>query len=294
MTVSKNIRYSIISPVRDEAEYVERTIDSVASQTIRPIQWVIVNDGSTDATGRLVEEAATQHAWIKIVHREDHGGRRAGGGVVEAFYAGLEQLEDQRWDYLAKLDGDVTFDPDYFERCFHEFALAPKLGIAGGLICKDAAGMLSAESKGDPAFHVRGATKIYRRECWKELGGLVRSAGWDTIDELKANMLGWSTLTFPDIKIVHHRPAGAAYGAWSNWVKNGRANYVASYHPLFMAVKCISRALRRPYRLEAFGLWMGFCEGYVKKGWRIDDPKLIKYFRGQQLRRLLGRPSLWS
>jgi poly-beta-1,6-N-acetyl-D-glucosamine synthase len=289
-----NVRYIIVAPVRDEAAYVRRTIESVASQTSLPAQWVIVDDGSTDETGRLIEEAAAKYSWIKAVRRENRGPRRAGGGVVEAFYAGLKCLEDEEWEYLVKLDGDVAFEPDYFERCFEEFAKEPRLGIGGGLICNNIGGILQAESKVDPAFHVRGATKIYRRKCWQDLGGLVQAPGWDTIDELKANMFGWSTRTFPDIKIVHHRPAGAAYGTWSNWVKNGRANYVAGYHPVFMLLKCISRIFRKPYGIAALGLWVGFCGGYAKGVWRVDDPTFIQYFRRQQIRRLFGQSSLWD
>jgi biofilm PGA synthesis N-glycosyltransferase PgaC len=288
------IPYIIISPVRNEADYIPRTIESVLSQTIRPARWIIVNDGSKDGTGRVIDEAAAQHNWIKTVHREDCGVRRAGGGVVEAFYAGFKLLGSEPWQYLVKLDGDVTFEPEYFERCFARFAEESRLGIAGGLICNLVDGVLRPESKVDPAFHVRGATKIYRRECWEGIDGLVQAVGWDTVDELKANMLGWSTRTFADIKIVHHRPAGAAYGTWPNWVKNGRANYAAGYHPVFMLLKCISRIFKRPYGIAALGLWTGFCSGYTKRIWRVDDPALMRYFRSQQVRRLLGRPSLWG
>jgi biofilm PGA synthesis N-glycosyltransferase PgaC len=287
-------RYVIISPVRNEAEHLKNTITSVVSQTIQATQFIIVNDGSTDETGAIAEEAAKRHSWIKSVSRPDRGVRRAGEGVMEAFYAGFGLLGGEQWHYLVKLDGDVTFGPDYFERCFAHFAAEPRLGIAGGLVCKSVNGVLSEESTVDPAFHVRGPTKIYRRECWQDIGGLVPATGWDTVDELKANMLGWSTRTLPEIKIVHHRSTGAAYGAWSNWVKNGRANYVAGYLPVFMLLKCISRAFRRPYGIAALGLWVGFCGGYAKRAWRVDDPKFVRYFRRQQMRRLLGRPSLWS
>jgi biofilm PGA synthesis N-glycosyltransferase PgaC len=289
-----NVQYIIIAPVRDEAEHVQRMIESVASQTMLPAKLVLVNDGSTDGTGQIIDEAAKRHSWIETVDREDRGARQAGGGVVEAVYAGLKLLEGERWEYLVKLDGDVSFEPWYFERCFAHFAAEPRLGIAGGLVCNIVNGGLTAESKVDPVFHVRGATKIYRRACWQEIGGLVSAPGWDTVDELKANMLGWSTRTFPDIKIVHHRFAGAAYGTWRNWVKNGHANYVAAYHPLFMLLKCVSRIHKKPYGIAALGLWVGFCGGYVKRMWRVDDPSFVRYFRGQQLRRILGRPSLWG
>lgn len=289
-----DIHYIIISPVKNEAEYLPNTIQSVLSQTVRPTLWIIVNDGSTDRTEQIVEMAAKQHEWIKAVHRENWGARHAGGGVAEAFYAGFKLLENAQWQYLVKMDGDVTFEADYFERCLRRFAEQPQLGIGGGLICNLVKGELVPESKVDPVFHVRGATKIYRRECWDGIGGIVPATGWDTVDELKANMLGWSTRTFSDIEIVHHRPAGAAYGTWPNWVKNGRANYAAGYHPVFMLLKCLSRVFKKPYGIAALGLWIGFCGAHLKRVWRVSDPAVMRYFRDQQVRRLLGRPSLWS
>ena|ERR1700726_3862834 len=289
-----DIHYVIISPIRNEAEHIQNTIDSVLSQTIQPAQWIIVNDGSTDRTGAIIKEAATRHSWIKDVHRPDRGVRRAGEGVMEAFYAGFNLIGSDHWQYLVKLDGDVTFEKDYFERFFARFSEEPRLGIAGGLVCKLVNGVMCQESKVDPAFHVRGPTKIYRHACWHDIGGLVPATGWDTVDELKANMLGWTTRTLPTIKIVHNRSTGSAYGAWPNWVKNGRANYVARYYPAFMLLKCISRAFRKPYGIAALGLWIGFCGGYIKRAWRVDDPEFVRYFRRQQVRRLLGRPSLWS
>ena len=129
------VRYVIISPVRNEAEHIRATVASVAAQTIRPARWVIVDDGSSDATPSLIDEAARQHDWITATHRKDRGRRLAGSGVMQAFFAGLARLETNSWQFLAKLDGDVTFEPDYFERCFDQFAAEPRLGIAGGLIC---------------------------------------------------------------------------------------------------------------------------------------------------------------
>jgi poly-beta-1,6-N-acetyl-D-glucosamine synthase len=288
------VRYIIISPVRNEQEYLAQTIKSVVLQTIRPKRWIIVNDGSSDETGRIIEEAARHHEWIRALHRPDRGARKAGSGVMETFYDGFKVLGNELWDYLVKLDGDVTFEAGYFERCFARFSAEPRLGIGGGRICNLVNGDLLPESKLDPPFHVRGATKIYRYECWQAIGGLVQATGWDTIDELKANMLGWCTRTFHDISAVHHRSAGAAYGTWSNWVKNGQANYATGYHPAFMLLKCAKRLFHKPYGIAALGLWVGFCKGGVTRAWRMDDPDFLRYFRGQQMRRFLGRPSLWS
>ena len=286
--------YVIISPVRNEEQFLPCTLKSLAEQTIRPTRWVIVDDGSTDQTKRIAEQAAEQFPWIKVVARKDRGFRQAGTGVIQAFYDGYAAVADDGWDFVVKLDGDVTLLPDYFERCLAHFAANDRLGIAGGTVCRRVPTGLEPESKVDPPFHVRGATKIYRRECWQQIGGLLRQPGWDTLDEVKANMLGWLTVTFSEIQLEHHRPAGGAYGTWNNWVKNGLANYIAGYHPLFMAVKCLKRAMNPPVVVGAAGLWWGFLSGYLRGVAQVDDRELICYFRKQQISRLLGRPSLWD
>ena len=210
MSVART-KYIIITPARDEGEFLEKTIASVAEQTILPQQWIIVNDGSHDDTGEIIDRAAAKYSWITARHRPDRGFRQAGGGVIATFYDGYEQIKSTEWDFLIKLDADLSFSNDYFERCFQEFDKNPRLGIAGGGIYHEEQGELKLEK--DPAFHVRGATKIYCRQCWDEIGGLLRAPGWDTLDELKANMLGWTTRTFPELRLSHHRFTGAADGA---------------------------------------------------------------------------------
>lgn len=302
--------YAVITPVRNEADHIQKTIDSMVAQIIAPAAWVIVDDGSTDQTPSIIDAAAARYPWIRVIHRPDRGFRKSGGGVIEAFNDGLALLlplcapqapnhrntetPKNRFDFLIKLDGDLQFGPDYFSRCFDCFVKDPKLGIGGGVVCKDESGTWVEEAKGDPAFHVRGATKIYRRICWEALGGLIPAPGWDTLDELKANMLGWRTYTFRDIKLLQLKSTGTADGTWKNWVKNGRANYITGYHPAFMLAKCVKRSVQKPYGLAALGLLSGFIGGYLKHLPQVPDAALISYTRAQQLNRLLGRQSLWS
>jgi hypothetical protein len=213
---------------------------------------------------------------------------------MEAFYAGYEALTVKDWDFLAKMDGDLAFADDYFEQCWSRFAAEPKLGIGGGTITVNSNGNWIVEAPNDPLFHVRGATKIYRRACWDAIGGLLRETGWDTVDEVKANMLGWSTRTFRDLPLKHFRPTGKADGAWANWFKNGRANYVMGYHPLFMFAKCVKRLFKKPYGLGSVALMSGFFTGYTTGANQVGDKSVIQYLRGQQLRALMFRKSLWS
>lgn len=284
-------RYVVITPAKDEGEYLEGTIQSVAGQTIKPVEWVIVNDGSTDNTGEILDRYAAKYPWIVPVHREG-GVRQAGGGVIRAFYAGYDKLASTDWHFIVKLDGDLSFEPDYFERCFARFAENPKLGVGGGLIYHVINGQLVPERS--PRFHVRGATKIYTRDCWMALGGFIEAPGWDTLDEVKANMLGWTSETFEDIPLTHHRYTGAADGTWKNAVKNGRANYISGYHPLFMLAKCVKRLFQKPYLLGAAGLFFGYVSGSLKRTPRVNDPGLINYLRSEQLKKLTFGKSIWG
>ncbi|MGN6553472.1 MAG: glycosyltransferase family 2 protein [Verrucomicrobiota bacterium] len=287
-------QYAVITPVRNEGDHFAETIAAIVGQTVRPMMWVIVDDGSSDATGPLADGAARDHSWIRVVHRTDRGFRQQGTGVIAAFYDGFELCRKLPWDFLVKLDGDLSFEKNYFESCLARFSKDPKLGIGGGTICRREAGGLVTEVRGDPKFHVRGATKIYRRACWDQIGGLLKAPGWDTIDELKANMLGWVTQTFDDLKLHQHKDTGSADGAWRNWVKNGLANYITAYHPLFMMAKCSKRSFSRPYLLGAAGLACGFLSGYFRQVPRIEDSALKSYIRHQQWRKLTFRSSLWD
>jgi biofilm PGA synthesis N-glycosyltransferase PgaC len=285
-------KYVVITAARDEGRYIESTIHALLHQTIVPQQWIIVNDGSSDDTGEIVERYAKRYPWVTTVHLPNRGFRKAGGGVIEAFNAAYMNIRSSSWDFLVKLDADLSFAPDYFQRCFAEFKKDAQLGIAGGGIYHRELGELVLEP--GPLFHVRGATKVYKRECWDTLGGLLPAPGWDTIDEVKANMLGWSTRTFPELQLVHHKFTGSADGSWKDSVKNGFANYVTGYHPLFMLFKCMRRLTVAPRITGAAGLAWGFIKGYTVRAPRVPDSALIAYTRSQQMRRLLLMDSIWK
>jgi glycosyltransferase involved in cell wall biosynthesis len=290
---ARAVSYVIISPVRNEARHLSRTIESVARQTILPTRWIIVDDGSTDGTRELASEAAVRYSWILVVARPDRGSRKSGSGVMEAFYDGLKRLDSSAWEYLVKLDGDLEFEPVFFEEIFRAFSREPALGISGGDIYHFEADQKVIESQNDPDFHVRGATKVYRRACWEAIGGLVPATGWDTLDEVKANMVGWRTARVSSAPALHLRPTGAADGGWRNAFKNGRGSYISGYHPVYMLSKCVKRVFERPVLIQSLGLAAGFFSSYFGGVEQIKDRDLIRYLRSQQMKRLLGQRSIW-
>lgn len=286
------VQFVIITPVRDEEKHLEKTIGSVIAQTNRPAQWIIVDDGSTDRTGLIIDDYARRYPWITAVHRQNRGFRKAGGGVVDAFNEGYAALKSGDWEFIVKLDGDLSFAPDYFEKCFEQFHQEKQLGVGGGIICNIVQGREVVET--GPIFHVRGATKIYRRACWDAIGGFWPAPGWDTMDEVRASMLGWTTRSFPNLHLAHYRPTGTAEGLWAGLVKNGKANYICGYHPLFMFTKCLRRVFRKPYFVGSAGLAYGYLSGYIHRTPRVEDSRTIRYLRQQQLKRLIGAESIWK
>lgn len=285
-------KYVVVTPVRDEEAYLSLAIESMIRQTIRPHEWVIVDDGSKDNTGAIIDAATRQHSWIRGVRRPDRGFRKWGAGIIEAFYAGFDALICKDWEFMAKLDGDLSFEPSYFEEMFKRFGENPHLGIGGGYLYHLENGQKTLEH--NPIFHVRGGAKIYRRACWEAIGGLWVGPGSDTVDEVKANMLGWGSKSFVDIQVRHHRWTGAAYGRWGNIVKNGKTDYVSGYHPLFLLAKSAARLSHRPYVLGSLALLYGYVSAFLQNTPRVDDPQLIKYLRRQQLARLCGQETIWK
>lgn len=154
---TRQTKYVVVTPVRDEEAYLRLTVESIVKQTIRPAEYVIVNDGSKDRTRNIIEEYTQQYSWICGVHRQDRGFRKWGAGIIEAFYDGFHALTCQDWDFMCKLDGDLSFEPEYFEGTFQKFAQNPKLGIGGGFLYH-----LENEQKvweRHPTFHVRGGAR---------------------------------------------------------------------------------------------------------------------------------------
>lgn len=285
---SKKIKYIIITPVRNEEGYIQRTLQSVISQTLRPAKWIIINDGSTDRTEDLVRKYSQRYHWIQLVNKEDRGFRMPGGEFV--LESGIKLININDYDFIARLDGDISFEENYFAELFDRFKEMPKLGIAGGVIHNLVDNVPVLEKA--PGFHVRGATKVYRRECWNDIGGLKPNLGWDTIDELKANMLGWTSRSFPELKVIHYRKTGAM--SRLPQLNMGKAAYFIGYHPIFIIVKSILCILKKPFLLGSLGLIYGFCIGYIRKSPRLDDRELIQYLRKQQINRILFRETMWK
>jgi glycosyltransferase involved in cell wall biosynthesis len=280
-------RTLVISPVRNEAEYLQRTIDTVAAQTVRPTVWLIVDDGSTDATAEIAARAAAQHNWIRLYRRPDRGVRKVGGGVVEAFDDGLSQYSLDDFDYVCKLDGDLELPPRYFELLYEKFETDPRLGTASGKCWLVTPHGQKPERTGDD-FSL-GAAKLYRRECFQQIGGFVREVMWDGIDCHRCRMLGWRAGSFHDegLRIRHLRQMGSSLRSiYHGRIRWGRGQYFMGTHPLYALAIASYRAFQRPWVIGGLLILAGYLGGYLRRPPRYEDPGFRRFLRRWQLRRL--------
>ena len=278
-------RLVIISPCRDEEQFVRFTLDSVVNQTCRPDLWIIVDDGSRDHTAAIVAQYAEKYAWIKLFRRPRGGARQLGPGVVSAFNAGLAELGDEPFDVIAKLDCDVEFGVETFASILAHFD-DPRVGMASGTSLLLVGDKLVSERYA--SYHVPGQAKFYRRACFRDIGGLQGVYGWDIIDETDARRHGWLTLSDPEIIIVHHRLQGSSFGGLRGRIIWGQGAYAIGSHPLFALARGIYRLAERPWLLGGLAFIWGFFAGYFNPDiQRLTDPGLIRYLRREQLYRLM-------
>jgi poly-beta-1,6-N-acetyl-D-glucosamine synthase len=283
-----NRSYLLISPGRNEAGYMRNTLDSVIAQTVRPKTWVIVDDGSTDDSPKILAEYAARHDWIKVVTRRDRGGRAVGPGVVEAFYAGYETIDPDDYEYLCKLDLDLILPPRYFEELMLRMEADPTIATCSGKSYIHHNGEFVSERHGDETSI--GATKFYRRWMFQQLGGFVREVMWDGIDCHRCRMQGWHAVSWdvPDLRFTHLRPQGSSQkGILTGRMRHGFGQYFMGTSPVYMLANAVNRINEKPYVLGSIMMMWGYFWSWVQRKPRYEDPEFRRFLRQWQWRALL-------
>jgi glycosyltransferase involved in cell wall biosynthesis len=283
MTVDRS--YVLISPCRDEARHMRRTLDSVAKQTVPPALWVVVDDGSTDESPAILQEYAARLPYLHIVRRADRGKRSVGPGVIEAFYAGLDTVSLKDFSYLCKLDLDLDLPPRYFELLMSRMEAEPRLGTTSGkpYFVDSKSGALVSELCGDEMSV--GMTKFYRRACFEEIGGFVREVMWDGIDCHRCRMLGWiaESVDEEDIRFIHLRAMGSSQkGIWTGRVRWGFGQYFMGTAPSYLTASAVFRMSRPPLVVGGLAMLWGYCKSAAQRAHRYDDPDFRNFLRAYQ------------
>lgn len=268
----------IITPTRNEEKYIRTTIECMIKQTVLPIKWVIVNDGSTDKTGDIIQQFIERYPFIEYVSLADRGYRRPGKGVVETFYEGYKKVEAFDFDIVAKFDADLEFPPDTLEKICQAFKNDHLLGIAGGTQYEQSNNhgpfikIYTAEG------YVCGTNKFYKKNCFEDIGGLIRRAGWDGVDNIRANMKGWETGEVKSITIYHLKSTGTAHeeGVKKACEKYGDISYYMGGYFWYFILRVFGRSIESKNPKVGFFMLKGYLNSLVKNVNR--EPKEFRDF----------------
>lgn len=281
-----HLSYVLVTPARNEEAFIELTIRSVVNQTVRPLKWVIVSDGSTDRTDEIANRYAEEHPWIEVVRMPDRRERHFGGKVA-CFNAGYARLTGLDYRVIGSLDADLSFEPGYFGFLLDRFAGDPKLGVAGTPFVENGR---SYDFRFSSKDHVSGACQMFRRECYEAIGGYVplKGGGIDSVAVMTARMKGWNAQTFTEMATLHHRPMGTGNGA-GKIVANfhfGQKAYRLGWHPLWQAVRSVYQMTRKPYIAGGSALLLGYVYACVKRAEIPISKELVDFQRRDQMKRL--------
>ena len=280
------LRCILITPARNEEAFIEKTIQSVVNQTVLPIRWVIVNDGSTDGTAAIVAKYAALYEWIDMVTMPAHRDRSF-AAKVHCFNAGYTTVKTVDHDIVGNLDADISFEKDYLEFLLGQFSDDPGLGVAGTIF--EEAGYNTGTDSFEGQTHVAGGCQLFRRRCFEDVGGYVpnKAGGIDWIAVITARMRGWRTRSFRERSFFHHRPLGTAdRGRLRSLFSYGAKDYYLGGHPLWELFRVAYRMSKRPYLLGGLALGLGYVWAGLR---RIDRPvsdELIRFHRKEQMRKL--------
>jgi len=280
------LTYALITPARNEAEFIELTIKSVAAQSVRPVKWIIVSDGSTDGTDEIVLQYEFEHPWIELVRVPERSERHF-AGKVHAFNAGYSKMKDLQYDIIGNLDADVSFDDeDYFAFLLRKFAENPKLGVAGTPYRQ---GNYSHDYRFVNIEDVSGACQLFRRECFAEIGGYLplKGGGVDHVAFLTARMKGWKTRTFTDKECLHHRPAGTAQRSpLMARFTVGCLDYALGGHAVWELFRAVYQMSKRPFIIGGLIMAIGYLWAWVRRVERPISGELVAFRRREQMQRL--------
>jgi glycosyltransferase involved in cell wall biosynthesis len=279
-------KYVLITPAKNEQLYIGETIRSVVAQTLRPIRWIIVDDGSTDQTARTVAEACTEYPFISLISQRGTEGRSFGSKVA-AFNAGLEMLKDADFSFIGNLDADISLPPNYYQSVLAEFDLDPKLGIAGGTVFTNVGNRFA--SYDETADSVAGAVQLFRRECFEEVGGYprLRRGGIDAVAEITARMHGWSVRKTLAVHAYEHRRTGSAQSGWFlRSFREGMKFHSLGYSPAFYFCRCAYRSTEPPFLMGSLLELIGFAWAKLRRHPIYLDSRVVSYLRNEQRSKL--------
>ena len=278
------MKISIVIPVYNESEYLNEVLASMVEQSLLPNQIVIVNDNSTDNTQEIIDSYTSKYPFITSIFNHSSPSHKPGSKIIAAFKIGYEQLEDN-FDLIGKFDGDVILPNNYFEKISEIFSNYKKVGVAGGNLYIKKNNKWIFENISEKT-KVRGPIKLYRKQCFQDMGGLKESMGWDTVDELLAQYHGWEIKTDESLRVKHLKPTGATYSKASKY-KQGEAFKKMRYGFLLTLIATAKLAFKKHSLTFFFNTITGFLNAKNEFIVTKEEGKFIRKLRWRNIKKKL-------
>tara|TARA_Y100000994_G_scaffold249496_1_gene261533 strand:- start:444 stop:1301 length:858 start_codon:yes stop_codon:yes gene_type:complete len=272
------LKIIIVTPACNEEIHLPDLISSMVNQSILPVEWIIVDDGSIDNTSNIIKQSVIKYSWITYLRKEKIGARSPGKSVMETFYFGFERRHNLEYDIIIKLDADLVLPYNYMESILEKFYSNKKIGICGG-VCTIKQNNQYVVEKETNLDHVRGAIKAYRKQCFIEIGGLLKVMGWDTVDEHTARFLGWHVIVLPELKVQHQRSTHQEYGLFKAAYRNGRMLYTIRMDVFLLLGNCIKKLVKKPYLIVSILMLVGYLGAFFLKEKKIVNKELGRFIR---------------
>jgi biofilm PGA synthesis N-glycosyltransferase PgaC len=280
------MKYVLITSARNEERLIAQTLVAVIAQTRRPERWLIVDDGSSDATAEIVEQYSGQHPWIVLLRRPARADRSF-SGKAHAVNTGLEQMKDLDFEIVGNLDADVTFEPDYLEFIVGKFVDNPQLGIAGTPFTET--GYDSSRDSFEGENYVAGPCQLFRYRCFQDIGGYVAhdAGGVDWIAVMTARMKGWEVRSYPEKRFHHHRSLGTAErGPFHALFSYGEKDYYLGGSPIWQLFRATYRMANKPFVFGGLALGFGYAWAALRRIPRPVSAELMRFHRREQMKKL--------
>lgn len=279
----------IITPFLNEEAVIDHLIKSMISQEVQPTRWVLVDDGSKDNSVNIINGYTKDYDWISLVKLDHKSQKRSiGAKIINAFNKGLETISVDDYDVIMKIDADLILPKNYISEITHQFTKNEKIGLCGGVCGLVEAGEVKLESKTN-LDHVRGALKAYRKECFKDINGLVNRMGWDSVDEYKTRHVGWEVKVLPDLMVSHLKETNIKTGHAKASFKNGIMLYTIRFDVPLLMTNVLKRLLWKPYIIQGLAIFWGYCYALLSQEERIVDKKLGKFIREYRYKKISER-----
>ncbi len=270
----------VVTPARDEVGNLPRLADSLVRQTLGFDRWVVVDNGSVDGTQELVRGLSARDPRIELMVIPAAPAIARGAPSARALNAGIATISPAAApDLVMNVDADVWLPPDYISRLAGAFADDPQLGIAGGSCYEMSDGRWRQRHvTGDTVW---GAARAFRWSCLRDVGPVEERMSWDSLSQLRANALGWSTRTLLDLPFRHHRAEGGRDGGRGRaHINEGQSAYYMWYRPWYLGLRSALHVARGD--LSAPAMLVGYGRSAIRHEGRSPDPLIREFVRRNQ------------